>query len=206
MTLTLYHGSNGSCAVATHIALEEAGADYTAVRLDFSKSEQKGAVYLAINPKARVPTLVADNGVLTETPALLLYIAQMYPKANLAPLDNPFALAKMQAFTNYLCSTVHPAHAHKFRGARWSDDPAVIEALKLKVPHNIAECFGIIEKEYLVGPWVMGEQFTVADPYLFILESWMEGDGVDIKKFSAVYDHYTRMLRRPSVQKVMALG
>jgi glutathione S-transferase len=204
--LTLYHGSNGSCAVATHIALEEAGAEYKAVRLDFSKGEQRGTDYLKINPKGRVPALVTDKGILTETPALLLYIAQMHPKADLAPLDDLFALAQMQAFTAYLCSTVHPAHAHKLRGARWSDDPAVIEALKIKVPHNIAECFMLIENDYLIGPWVMGEQFTVADPYLFILASWMEDDGVDIKKFPKVNDHYTRMLKRPSVQKVMALG
>jgi glutathione S-transferase len=204
--LTLYHGSTASCSVATHIVLEEAGAEYQAVRLNFNASENRGAAYLKVNPKGRVPALATDKGIITETPALLLYIAQTHPNSNLAPLGDPFALAKMQDFTSYLCSTVHPAHAHRIRGARWSDDPAVIEALKIKVPHNISDCFTLIETGYLVGPWVMGEQFTVADPYLFVLESWMESDGVDIKQFPKVNDHYNRMLLRPSVQKVMALA
>ena len=90
------------------------------------------------------------------------------------------------------------------RGARWSDDPAVIEGLKLKVPQNMTDCFTLIENDYLMGPWVMGEQYTVADPYLYILASWMEGDGVDITKFPKVIDHRTRMAARPAVQKVLA--
>jgi glutathione S-transferase len=67
---------------------------------------------LAINPKGRVPALVTHADILTETPAILAYIAQRYPQANLAPLDDPFAFARMQAFNSYLCSTVHVAHAH----------------------------------------------------------------------------------------------
>lgn len=202
--LNLFVGGTGACSLASHIALEDAGAHYKVTRLDFSKTEQRAPHYLKINPKGRVPTLVTDRGTLTETPAILLYIAQTHPAANLVPLDQPFAIGKMQAFTSYLCSTVHPAHAHKMRGARWSDDPAVIEGLKLKVPQNMTDCFTLIENDYLMGPWVMGEQYTVADPYLYILASWMEGDGVDITKFPKVIDHRTRMAARPAVQKVLA--
>src|SRR5476651_71538 len=97
--LKLYYAP-GTCALASHIALEEAGAKYDLVRLSFKNDEQKKPDYLKINPKARVPSLVTDRGVLTETPALLIYIAQTYPAAKLAPLDDPFALAKAQEFNS----------------------------------------------------------------------------------------------------------
>ena len=108
----------GTCALASHIALEEAGADYSAVRLDFKSNQQQSQEYLKVNPKGRVPALVTDKGVLTETPAILAYVAQTFPNAKLAPLDDAFAFAQAQSFNNYLCATVHVAHAHKGRGAR----------------------------------------------------------------------------------------
>lgn len=202
--LNLFVGSAGSCSLASHLALEEARADYEVTRLDFSKNEQKAEAYLKVNPKARVPALVTDKGTLTETPAILFYIAQTHPKANLAPLEDAFTLAKMQAFTSYLCSTMHPNHAHKMRGSRWSDDAQVVEALKIKVPQNMTDNFVLVENEYLVGPWVMGAQFTLADIYLFILSGWMEGDGVDISKFPRVIDHRNRIAARPATKSVLA--
>ena len=96
----------GTCALASHIALEEAGASYTAERLDFKNNQQTSPQYLAINPKGRVPALVTDRGTLTETPAILAFIAQSFPQAKLVP-DDPFAFAQAQAFNSYLCSTVH---------------------------------------------------------------------------------------------------
>ncbi|MDP8995869.1 MAG: glutathione S-transferase, partial [Pseudomonadota bacterium] len=150
--LNLFIGGIGSCALASHIALEEAGADYKVSRLNFKIGEQKTPEYLKINQKARVPALATDKGVITETPAILLYIAQTHSHAKLAPTD-PFDVAYMQDFNSYLCSTVHPHHAHRIRGYRWSDDPAVIEGLKVNVPANLLECFKLIEDSYLKGPW-----------------------------------------------------
>lgn len=201
--LTFYHSGALSCAVATHIALEEAGADYKAVKVDLAAGEQRKPEYLKINPKGRVPVLVTDKGVLTETVALLLYVAQTHPAAKLAPSD-PFELAKLQAFNAYLASTVHVAHAHKLRGARWSDDAAAIESMKAKVAANMTDCATIIENEYLAGPWVMGGQYTVADPYLHIISIWMVGDGVDLSRFPKLSAHKAAMEQRPAVKKVMA--
>src|SRR6201984_2708155 len=113
----------GTCALASHVALAEAGADSTVERLDFKANQQNSPEYLEINPKGRVPSLVTDRGILTETPAMLAYIAQSFPKAKLAPLDDRFGFAEVQAFNSYLCSTVHINHAHRPRGSRWADDP-----------------------------------------------------------------------------------
>src|ERR1044071_2902113 len=185
--LTFYF-AKGTCALASHIALEDAGAAYAAKRIDFSKSEQQSPDYLAINPKGRVPALAAPQGILTETPAILLYIAQSFPKANLAPLDDPFALGEMQAFNSYLCSTVHVAHAHRVRGPRWADEESSFADMKRKVPKTVGACFEMIEQKMFKGPWVMGEHYTVADPYLFTLAKWMEADGVDPKAYPKVFE------------------
>jgi hypothetical protein len=124
--LTFYYATN-TCALASHIALEEAGAAYESRWVDFGAAEQTKPDYLEINPKGRVPSLATERGVLTETPAILAYIAQSHPEAKLVPLGDPFAFAEMQSFMAYLCSTVHVAHAHHPRGYRWADDPAATE-------------------------------------------------------------------------------
>lgn len=201
--MKLFH-SPGSCSLATRIALEEAGADYETVRLDFASGEQTKPEYLAINPKGRVPALATDKGVLTENVALLTYIAQTYPAKKLAPLDDPFAFAKMQAFNAYLSSTVHVNHAHKGRGYRWASEESSFADMKRKVPETMAASFDLIDREMLAGPWVMGEQFTVADCYLYTLTRWLEGDGVDVQRFPKVADHMRRMAERPSVKAALA--
>ena len=203
--LTLYYAP-GTCALASHLALEYSGAPYEARRLDFKAEQQRAPEYLKINPKGRVPALVTDRGVLTETPALLQYIAQSFPQAGLAPLDDAFLLAKVNEFNSYLCATVHVNHAHKGRGYRWVDpaDTAAIEAMKKKVPQTMAESFTLIEERYLKGPWLLGERFSTADLYLFTLAGWLEGDGVDVRRFPKVADHQQRLAAQPQVQKVLA--
>lgn len=201
--LKLYYAP-GTCAMASHIALQEAGAAFTAERLDFKTNQQNSSEYLAINPKGRVPAMVTDRGVLTETPAMLAFIAQSFPAARLAPLDDPFAFAQAQAFNSYLCSTVHVAHAHKGRGPRWATEESSYADMKRKVPQTMAACFALIERDMLRGPWVMGEQYTVCDPYLYTIAGWLEGDSVDIATFPKAADHRKRMSERPAVQKVLA--
>lgn len=201
--LKLFYAPN-TCALASHIALEEAGADYETVRIDFRADEQRKPAYLAVNPKGRVPALATDDGILTETPAILAYIAQVFPKSRLAPLDDPFAFARVQAFNSYLCSTLHVAHAHRMRGYRWADNPAAIAAMQRKVPQSVGECYALIEREMLAGPWVMGEAYTICDPYLFTLAQWMEGDGVDISRFPKLADHRQRMAERPAVKRAVS--
>jgi glutathione S-transferase len=201
--LTLYYAPH-TCSLASHIALEDAGAGYELRRISFKAAEQQSPSYVAINPKARVPALVTPRGVLTETPSMLAFIAQSFPAAGLAPLDDPFAFAEIQAFNSYLCSTVHVAHAHRMRGYRWTDDPAAIVALQKKVPQSVTACFEMIEHHMLRGPWVMGDTYTIADPYLFTLAQWVESDGVDLARIPRVIEHRARMAERPNVKKAIA--
>ena len=198
----LYYAAH-TCALASHIALEEAGADYQAVRVDFTSGEQTRAEYLAVNPKGRVPALVTERGIVTETPAILAFIAQSLPQAGLAPLDDAFEFARVQAFNAYLCSTVHVNHAHGRRAYRWSDDAAAQESMKQKVPQTMAECMALVEHDMLIGPWVTGDSYGICDAYLFTISGWLEGDGVPLASLPRVSEHRRRMLERPAVQRVL---
>jgi len=203
--LNLYFAPH-TCALATHIVLEEVGADYSTTRIDFDKGEQRSPEYLKVNPKGRVPALVTGQGVLTETPAMLVFVAQSFPKANLAPIDDPFAFAQVQSFNSYLCSHLHIAHAHRMRGHRWveADDMHSIEAMQRKVPQSVGAAFEYIEKDLLKGPWVMGERYTICDAYLFTLAQWLEKDGVVPARIPRVIDHRRRMSQRAAVAKAIA--
>lgn len=194
----------GTCALASHITLEEAGAQFELARLDFGRDDQRKPEYLAVNPKGRVPALVTAQGVLTETPAILAYLAQTFPQARLAPLTDPWEFARLQSINSYLCSTVHVSHAHRARGKRWVDDDASIEAMKKKVAQNMRDCFALIEQDMLQGPWMMGADYSVCDPYLFTIARWLEGDGVDIARFPKVAAHFKQMQARPAVQRALA--
>ncbi|MDF1609826.1 glutathione S-transferase family protein [Hoeflea sp. YIM 152468] len=196
--------AKGTAALAPHILLEDAGADYTARLVDFGAAEQQSADYLAINPKGRVPALITAEGTLTETPAILAYIAQIFPDANLAP-GNRFSFAQAQAFNIYLAATVHVNHAHKQRGSRWTDDTDAQATLRDKVTANMTDCARIIEHHYLKGPWVMGPTYSMCDAYLFVITRWMKGDGVNLDDFPAISRHFSAMQERASVRKVMSM-
>ncbi|MBR8655380.1 glutathione S-transferase family protein [Achromobacter sp. Marseille-Q0513] len=202
MSRWTFYTAPGTCALATHIALHEAGAEFDLVKLDIAAGQQQGPDYLRVNPKGRVPALATPQGVLTETPALLAFVAQSFPAAGLAPLDDPFAFARMQELASYLASTAHVAHAHKRRGARWADDPAAHEAMRAKVPQTMTVCAAYLEAQ-IVGPWVAGERYTVVDGYLYTVGSWLEGDGVDMTRFPKLTAYLERVGQREAVRRAV---
>ena len=105
---------------------------------------------------------------------------------------------------SYLCAWVHPAAAHRHRGNRWADDPAAIAELRRKSPEVFGEALRLIDTKLFRGPWAMGERFTVADPYLYVITSWIARDGLDMADFPRLADHFARMGERPAVRAVLA--
>lgn len=201
---TLYHAPF-TCAQAVHIALLEAGAVFDVSWLDLSQQHQRTPDFLRLNPHGRVPALATPQGVLTEVPALLLFVAQNHPEAALAPLADAFALARLQSLNSYLASTVHVAHAHQRRGSRWADEPDAIAAMQRKVAQNMTEAFAHLEANWLTpGPWVLGEHYSVSDAYLFTIGLWLASDSVDESQFPRLLAHRERMLARPAVQQALA--
>jgi glutathione S-transferase len=204
--MLILHYAPNTISVAVAIGLEETRVDYDPVKVDFANAAQTKAEYLAINPKGRVPTLVTERGTnLTETGAILDYIATLAPDAGLVPTDAE-AAAHMRGVMYYLASTMHIAHAHKMRGPRWADQQSSYDDMKAKVPETMRACATYIENEALRGDFVLGNDISLADPYLFAVCSWLEGDGVPVADFPRIDAFLKRMEARDSVKAVREKG
>jgi len=203
--MKLYYAT-GTISIAVVIALEEAGLPYDAIAVDFAAGAQSAPDYLALNPKGRVPALVLDDGtVLTETGALLDYVAALAPAARLTP-DTATDAAHMRAVMYYLASTMHVAHAHKMRGTRWADKQSSIDDMRAKVPDTMRDCAAFVSSDCLRGDYVLGDAFSIADPYLFVVCTWLEGDGVDVTAFPEITGFMNRMDARKSVKSMRTRG
>ena len=181
--------SNGSCSLASHIALEEAGAAFTAERVNLREGEQKQPAYLAVNPKAKVPALVVDAGVITENPAILSYVADTHPQAQLLAPVGEFARAKAQEWLAWCASTVHRDFSPLFR------DPGNADQKRLVQSH--LDQFEAWHQE----PYVLGERFTVADCYTLVFTLWAPRFGLTVgpKTRAAA----KTLLARPGVQRAV---
>lgn len=195
----------GTIAVAIAITLHEAGLPFDLAPVDFRNGEQTKASYHTINPKGRVPVLETSGTILTETGAILEYIGALAPRAGLIPSD-PVKAAKMHEVMYYLASTMHVNRAHKMRGARWADQSSSWQDMTAKVAENLTENAHHIETCSLTGPFVLGDKVSLADPYLYTVCTWLEGDGVDMSAFPRLTAFMTMMTARPSVQATIAQG
>ncbi|MFK7836116.1 MAG: glutathione S-transferase family protein [Sulfitobacter sp.] len=201
--MKLYYAT-GTISIAVAIALEEAGAAYEPVKVDFASGAQTKPEYLTLNPKGRVPALVTKgDAVLTETGALLDYIAALHPEAGLIPAA-PEEATHMRSVMYYLASTMHVAHAHKMRGSRWADQQSSFDDMKAKVPETMTACAAYVEAECLRGDYTCGDTLSLADPYLFVVCNWLAGDGVTVSIFPKITAYLARMEARDSVKAVRA--
>ena len=200
--MQLYYAP-GTISVAVAIALEEAGLDYEAIKIDFANKEQTSPAYAQINPKSRVPALAVDGGILTETGALLDYIADIAPNADLRPTD-PILLARMREVMYYLASTMHVNHAHKLRGSRWASKTSSYKDMQAKVPQTMADSCAHLSQYGLRGPFVLGDRLSLADCYLYVVCTWLQGDGVTLADFPKIQSFMAAMEQRDSVRAVTA--
>ena len=200
--MQLYY-AKGTIAIAVAIALHEAGIAFAPVRLDFKAGEQTRPDYHAVNPKGRVPALVTDHGILTETAAILEHIADLAPAAGLRP-SGPWQAAKMREAMCYLASTMHVNHAHRARGHRWADNESSLADMRAKAVETMTASAHHVEHHMLQGPYVLGEAISLADPYLWVATGWLEGDGVDPAPFPKIRAFREAMAARASVAQVIA--
>ncbi|MEP2027304.1 MAG: glutathione S-transferase family protein [Paracoccaceae bacterium] len=199
------HYSPGSVSAAVAIILNEVGAPYEKARVNFDIAEQTKPDYHKINPKGRVPALQTGDGILTETAAILDYLAALFPDAELVP-ERPFDAAKMRSVMTFIASTWHVNHAMGGRGSRWARNQSSFEDMKSKVTENVSGNCDYFERDVFQGPFVIGDRYSLADPYLFTATTWLPSDGVDIADYPRLHDFQTRMWGRPSVQKAKADG
>lgn len=202
MTIELYFAP-GSCAFAPLIALEEAGADFTAKRLVLAEGDQRRPDFLAINPLGRVPALVVDGTVITEVIAVLTFIANRFPDARLLPFGDTVALGKAYEFMAWLATNQQIYIAQLWRTERFADDPATIAALKDAAMSRLESGFAQIE-ERIAGPWAMGESYSVIDAYLGVFHRWAERLEVDTSQFGAWTRQHERLMDRPATRAALA--
>jgi glutathione S-transferase len=202
---TLYYWP-GSCATASHILLEEAGATYDAHAVALAKGEQRGEAYRKVNPHGKVPALAVDGHVITQNAAILPFIASRFPDANLTPSD-PVAYADCMALVGWLTSAAHPAfglalHPERPLGGAEGAEPAVA-AIRENGRRQFWACLEELDARVTGREWMMGDQFTFADPYALVFYGWGKRIDMPVGDLAAFTAFKDRMTARPAVRRVL---
>jgi glutathione S-transferase len=190
----------GACSLACHIAMREAGIEPQLEKVDGkTKKTERGADYLPVNPKGYVPTLVLDNGeTLTEAAAILQYIADQKPAAKLAPAAGTMQRYRLAEWLNFIATEIHKNHGPLFKFAEKLPD-----ASKQVFKDDLAGRFAWLAKELSGKPYLLGDQFSIADIYLFTVLNWPRYVGMDIGKWPALKEYHQRIGSRPAVQAAL---
>lgn len=200
--MKLYYAP-GTCSLAAHIVLEELGVAFEPIRLDLANGDQRAPDYLAINPKGRVPALVTDQGVLTESPAILTFLADSARDAELWP-SGAWGRAQALSFVTWCSGTVHGvSFAGLFRPARFATDEGAQAEIKVTARQSLEAQLGEIEARVAGRDWVF-ERFSIADLYPLIFRRWAARIGVDMSAYPGMVAHASRVAARPAAARAIA--
>lgn len=192
--------SPGACAMASHIALEEAGVEHQTTVIDLRQGQQKTPEYLAVNPAGVTPALKTDQGVITQNAAILAWVAQTWPDKNLAPVEDAFQFARFNAFNGFLASSLHPAMGRLL----FSRPPLEGEAKEQATEMALTK-LQLVEDHLVEGPWVFGAAYTLSDGYLSVFTRWARQAGLlDAGRFPKLNDHLDAVQARPAVVRMLA--
>jgi glutathione S-transferase len=175
--------SPGACSLSPHIVLREAKIPCDLERVDLkSKKTKDGGDFTAINPKGQVPTLVLDDGqTLTEGPAIVQYLADRKPDSRLAPPAGTFERYRLQEWLNFVSTELHKSFGPLFGAATPEDYKSVLR-------ETIAKRFAFVDRHLgSAGPFLLGERFTVADAYLFVMTRWARFLKMDLPQNLTAY-------------------
>ena len=195
--MKLYY-SPGACSLSAHIALHETGMSFEIDRLIKStKMTVGGENFMQINPNGYVPTIKLDDGsVLTECAVVLQYIADQKPGSGLAPKAGTMERYRLQEWLNFISSELHKSFSPLFN----KDTP---EETKTSTRNHLTKRLGHAETQLANQPYLMGDHFTVADAYLFVVLSWCKLVGFDLAAFPKAQEYMARIAARPAVQTAM---
>jgi glutathione S-transferase len=180
-----------ACSLACHIALEETGLPFEASPVRIRADEHRSEAYLRVNPKGKIPALRVGEEVLTETHAILTYIAGLAPQACLLPPEGALARARAHEWLNYLSSTVHIAFRPLFRPASLIDDPSLAPRLRAFGAPVLRDILAGVDRRLEGRRWALGEAYSVCDPYLLVFYIWSQredvvGDMADMPRYRAL--------------------
>jgi glutathione S-transferase len=195
--MKLYY-SPGACSLSPHIVACEAGLPIELVKVDLgSRRTETGEDFLQLNPNGYVPVLTLDDGnKLTEGPAIIQYFADLAPDKKLAPPAGTFERYQLQQWLNFISTEIHKSFSPLFR-------PAAPEATKQFAIDTLTARLETTAAHLSVHPYLLGENFSVADAYLFVTLGWGQHVNVDISKWPALSGYRDKIAKRPAVQKAM---
>lgn len=193
--LKLYYAP-GACSLSPHIVLRETGTQFELVKTDLrAKKTEKGDDYLTKNPGGFVPALELDDGsVLTEGPVIVQYIADKAGK--LAPPQGSMDRYRMMSWLNFISSELHKGFSPLFSATTPED-------YKVQVVARLRERIGYVAQQLADKQYLFGDQFTVADAYLFTVLNWSKAVKVDLSDFPVVGEYLKRVAARPAVQAAL---
>jgi len=194
--MKLYY-SPGACSLSPHIVLREAELKFDLIKVERSKQTSDGRDFKLINPKGYVPLLELDNGeYLSEGPAIVQYIADRAPQKQLAPENGSLPRYRLQEWLNYITSELHKSYGPLF----YPNTPDVYKPI---VKENLAARYEFINASLAGKSYLLGNTFSVADAYLFVVTNWAGHVGLDLSKNTNVVAFQDRVRARPAVQAAL---
>jgi len=195
--MKLYY-SPGVCSLSAHIVLREAGIDAELIKVDIHEHVlDDGTDYHAINPRGYVPILVLDNGeLLSEGPAVVQYLADLRPTSGLAPAAGTMARYRLQEWLGFINSELHKGFAPLF-------DPTSPDSVKTATVAKLTKRIGWVAQQLDTKPYALGDQFSVADAYLFTILNWCRGAGIALNDWPVLAAYQKRVAARPAVRDAM---
>jgi glutathione S-transferase len=195
--MKLYYAP-GACSLSPHIALQEAGLKYQAIKADLkTKQTETGGDFKSKNPLGYVPALELDDGtLLTEGPAIVQYIADKAPEKHLAPANGSLDRYKMQSWLNFVSTEMHKGFSPLF-------SPAMPDEAKKLAKEKLATRFAHLDKHFASHDHLMGKAYSVADGYLFTVLNWTKPTNIDLAPYPNLVKYHQRVGARPAVQAAM---
>ena len=195
--MKLYYAP-GACSLASHIALHEAGIPFEIDLLNFStRTTASGEDFLQLNPKGYVPALKLEDGsILTEGAAILQYVADQNPDSGLAPKAGTIERYRLQEWLTFIGTEIHKSYSPLFNKAS-SDE------IKNSARNMLSKRLGYVELQLASNPYLVGNNFTVADAYLFVVVGWSGYVGFDLSPFPKINEYIAKIATRPAVQAAM---
>jgi glutathione S-transferase len=196
--MKLYYAP-GACSLSPHIVANELGIALKLEKVDTkAKRTESGADFWQVNPKGYVPVLELDNGqLLTEGPAIVQYLADQRPDAKLAPPNGTFERVRLQEMLGYINSEIHKSYSPLFK-----DDTPELTRTERKA--YLQRRYELVEKILGKQTWLLGDQFSAADAYLFTVTRWANGVKLDLSAFPHLQAFQERVAARPAVQAALS--
>jgi glutathione S-transferase len=199
-----FYYSPGACSLASHIVMCELGMTYTLDKVNLADKTCSNGTYLTVNANGYVPALQTDkNEVITEGVAIMSYLADQKPEANLIPKAGTMDRYKMTQTLNFIATELHKNYSPIWAAKRISANESVQTAVTDFYKANLSNRFDYINQILAKNEFIFGNTFTVADAYLFTVLNWNKMLGIDTSRWSSIDAYMTKIFKRPSVQKAM---